>query len=115
MPAIVKLVLIVLCLFVLLPLGAIATIAVCFPRTVLGARVLAARAEILTTAIALGGVEVLAGSVARSYAVIVGVTCLMVMAGMLISDTVKHYRWPSANGPARSSMAMPRTRASRQG
>jgi hypothetical protein len=114
MPGIAKLLLIVLCLFLLLPLGAIATIAVCFPQTALGSRVLAARAEILTTAIALGGIEILAGSVARSYAVIVGVTCLMVIAGMLISDTVKHYRWPTASAAVRSSTVMPRTRRSRR-
>ncbi len=94
---------------------AIATTAVCFPRTALGTRVLAARGEILTSAIAPGGVEVLAGSVARSYAVIVGVTCLMVLAGRLISDTMQHYyRWPTAAGAARTAVGVPRTHESRQ-
>jgi hypothetical protein len=93
MPAIVKLVVIVLCIFVVLPLGTLAVAALCFPRTPLGARLVRARGEILTTAVAISGVEILAGSVSRSYAIIVGLTCLLVIAGMLISDTLKHYRW----------------------
>ena len=109
MPVIAKLVATVVFVFVFIPLGIVAGATLLFPLSRAGERITRARREILMTAIAVGGTVLLAGTVSIAYALMVGLTCLAVVAGTLISELIKGYR-VSAEQASGAAIVVPRPR-----